>query len=173
MPMEVPDNDSFHTCFVIDQCVRHEQWKRKLIQITKIYQMLNSVCFIHWCGDVEADNHMFCVEFTQCHRCICALCEQRRSERCQLHTIRMSFWHSHIWRKTLHLTKQQTYPPNIPFTFTDKMFNLLRKPQITSILLNGQKILNQPSAAKFCTTEAPKRIEKSKWIRLNFIWFWG
>lgn len=96
MPMEVPDNDSFHTCFVIDQCVRHEQWKRKLIQITKIYQMLNSVCFIHWCGDVEADNHMFCVEFIQCHRCICTWCEQRAGMRPTSHHTNVILAFTHL-----------------------------------------------------------------------------
>lgn len=48
------------------------------------------------------------------------------------------------------------------FTFNNKMFNLIRKPKVGNVLMTGLRVMNNPSVAAFCTTEPPKRVEKSK-----------
>lgn len=42
------------------------------------------------------------------------------------------------------------------------MFNLFRKPQLVRMFENAAKAINKPSIAAYCTENAPKRIEKSK-----------
>lgn len=78
-------------------------------------------------------------------------------------------WTYVIWIRYL-LAQNSIQQREVHSNRFNKMFNLFRKPQLVNAISSGLRVANKPSVAAFCTSETPRRIEKSKLLDKSF---WG